>query len=74
MTLRNMGEMVRVRTVTLLLALLWGISFAFGAYEIYAAWIEHRGPHGSGAIPPLGLPELPADYPLTKRPQMQLGT
>jgi hypothetical protein len=65
---------VRVRTVTVLLALLWGMCFAFGAYGIYSAWVEHRGPHGTGATPTLGLPALPAEPPLTRRPQIRLGT
>ena len=68
------GEMVRVRTVTMLLLLLWGVSFALGAYEIYEVWAQHQGQHGSGALPPLGLPEIPVESPFTKRPSMRLGT
>ena len=65
---------MRVRTVTLLLLFLWGLSFAVGAYQIYSVWIEHRRPYGSGAIPPLDLPEIPVEPPVANRPHMRLGT
>ena len=69
-----MGEMVRVRTVTLLLTLLWGMCFALGAYQIYSLWAEHRGSHGTGATPLLGLPDVPPRPPLSNRLHMRLGT
>jgi len=65
---------VRVRTVTLLLLFLWGLSFAVGAYQIYGVWAEHRHPHGTGAGPPLGLPEFPVEPPVADRPHMRPGT
>jgi len=58
----------------MLLLLLWGVSFALGAYEIHKIWALHQGRHGSGALPPLGLPEIPVESPFTKRPSMRLGT
>ncbi|HWU56373.1 MAG TPA: hypothetical protein VN175_12780 [Rhizomicrobium sp.] len=64
---------MRVRTVTLLLLFLWGLSFAVGAYEIYGAWADHQGPHGAGALAPLGLPETLAP-PVTRRPNLRLGS
>lgn len=70
---RNMGEMVCVRTVTLLLALIWGMSFAFGVYQIYSSWAEHEGAHGHDGTEPLGLPKVPADD-LPRRQHMRLGT
>jgi len=66
--------MVRVRTVTFLLLCLWGLSFAVGAYQIYSAWAEHRGPHGTGMAPLLGLPDVPPRPPLSNRIHMRLGT
>jgi hypothetical protein len=69
-----MGEMVRVRTVTLLLLMLWGVCFAFGAYQIYIAWTEHRGPHGKDGAQPLGLPEIAPHLPVTNRLHIRLGT
>ena len=65
-----MGKTVRVRTVTLLLLTLWGLSFGMGAYQIYSAWAEHRGVHGTESVAPLGLPEIPLETPLSRRPQM----
>jgi hypothetical protein len=58
----------------MLLLLLWGVSFALGAYEIHKIWALHQGPHGSGALPPLGLPEIPIKPPLTKQPSMRRGS
>lgn len=73
-SLTQHGEMaVRVRTVTLLLALVWGISFAFGVYQIYSSWTDHQGGHGHDGTRPLGLPQVPADD-LPRRQHMRLGT
>jgi hypothetical protein len=69
-----MGERVRVRTVTLLLLMLWGTCFAFGAYQVYTAWTEHHGSHGRDGTRPLGLPDIPPHLPVTNRLHMRLGT
>ena len=66
--------MVRVRTVTLLLLLFLGLSFALGAYEIYRVLDGHRGAHGHGSAQPLGLPEIHPAPPVSNRPYLRLGT
>jgi hypothetical protein len=58
--------------MTLLLLMLWGACFAFGAYEVYIAWAEHGGAHGTNGMQP--LPEVAPHPPVTNRPHMRLGT
>lgn len=60
---------MRVRTATLLLLMMWALCFAVGAYEIYAVWAEHQGPHGGKAAPPLGLPDVQG----AMQPHIKLG-
>lgn len=62
--------MVRVRTVTTLLLLLWGLCFGAGAYEVYLAWADHQGSHGPEVSPPPNLPALPPP----PRAHFRLGT
>jgi hypothetical protein len=58
--------------MTLLLLMLWGVCFAFGAYEVYIAWAAHEG--ATDEMQPLGLPEVAPHPPVTNRPHMRLGT